>query len=240
MSCEFPPGERWRDVAARVVNLSADDTSPAIGTHVDGWGRDDVFARRIGSLSHLRWDITVGGVEHLPARTGALIVINTRRFSLAPVYTALALGDETDRPVRFVGRPDTAPVGAFLRRLGGLIEHPDEVRTALRHRELVVIGAAPTLHPRRAGRIDHRLIGAAVQEKARVYPGATASSPFSRAARVELGREVTSSRRRRGPLAELELADQVRFRIQALLDELGGFKSGTALDWLPLSGMGGQ
>ena len=47
-------------------------------------------------------------------------------------------------------------------------------------------------------------------------------------------------RRRRGPLIELELADQVEQRIQRLLDEFGGAQTGTPLDWLPLSGMGGS
>ena len=46
--------------------------------------------------------------------------------------------------------------------------------------------------------------------------------------------------RRRGPLIELELADQVEQRIQRLLDEFGGTQTGTPLDWLPLSGMGGS
>jgi len=228
-------------MAASVLKLPNTEGSPVgNGAHVDGWGRDDVFAHRMSALGHLRWHVTVGGADHLPARAGALIVVNARRFSLAPIYTAMALGEEIGRPVRFVGRPDTAPVGAFLRRVGGLIEHPDEVRTALRARQIVVMGTEPTLHPRRVGRIDHRLVGAAVQEKVRVYPGATASSPFGRSARVEIGREAAPGRRRRGPLAELELADQVRTRIKELLQELGGFSSGTALDWLPLSGMGGH
>ena len=227
-------------MSARVLKLPDSEAGSGNGAHVDGWGRDDQFVRRVATLGHLRWNITLGGIEYLPARTGALIVVNARKYSLAPIYTALALGEATDRPVRFVGRPDTAPVGAILRRLGGLIEHPDEVRTALRGRQLVVLGTQPTLHPRRVGRIDHRFVGAAVQEKVRVYPAATASSPVGRSARVEIGPDVTPGRRRRGPLAELELSDEVRMRIQALLQELGGFTSGTPLDWLPLSGMGGH
>jgi hypothetical protein len=226
---------------ASVVRLPrSDDPSASIGTHVDGWGRDDLFSRRVGTLGRMRWNVVAGGVDLLPARAGALVVVNVRRFSLAAIYTALTLSDATGRPVRFVGRPDTAPVGALLRRLGGLIEHPDELRTALRHRQLVVMGAAATFHPRQVGRVDHRLVGAAVREKVRVYPAATASSPFGRAARIEIGREVMPARRRRGPLAELELADNVRVRINELLHELGGFRSGTAIDWLPLSGLGGH
>ncbi len=73
-----------------------------------------------------------------------------------------------------------------------------------------------------------------------MFPAATASSPWSRSARIEIGPAVRPGRRRRGPLIELELADQVEQRIQRLLDEFGGTQTGTPLDWLPLSGMGGE
>ena len=49
-----------------------------------------------------------------------------------------------------------------------------------------------------------------------------------------------STRKRRGPLTELELADQVERRIARLLAELGGMQTGTLLDWLPFSGMGAR
>ena len=41
------------------------------------------------------------------------------------------LSEAVDRPVRFVGRPDVAPIGPLLRRIGGLLDHPDEVAGAL-------------------------------------------------------------------------------------------------------------
>jgi len=63
--------------------------------------------------------------------------------------------------------------------------------------------AAATVHPRRVGRVDHRLIGAAVETKAAVFPTATASSPWSRSSRIEVGPAVRPSKRRRGPLIEL-------------------------------------
>ena len=128
----------------------------------------------------------------------------------------------------------------MARRLGGLLDRPDELAGALRAGELLVMGAQTTWHPRRVGRVDHRLVGAAVETKSPVFPAATASSPWSRSARIEIGPAVRPGRRRRGPLIELELADQVEQRIQRLLDELGGAQTGTPLDWLPLSGMGGS
>lgn len=212
----------------------------ASGVHIDGWGRDGVFVRRVATVAHMRWRVTLGGVDRLPSRSGALIVVNARKYSLTPVFTALALGEETGRPVRFVGRPDTAPVGALLRRLGGLLEHPDEVRNALRAKELVVIGTGRELHPQRVGRIDHRMIGAAVQERVRVHAAAATSSPLSRNARVQIGTEINTGRSRRGPLAELELTDAARQRIRNMLEELGGWQTAPLFDWLPMPGMGGD
>ena len=96
---------------------------------------------------------------------------------MASVFAALALTASTGRPVRFVGRPDAAPIGALARRLGGLLARPDEVAGALRAGELLVLGAQPTFHPRRVGRVDHRLVGAAVESRSAVFPAATVSSP---------------------------------------------------------------
>ncbi|MGH9134770.1 MAG: hypothetical protein ACRDZZ_12585 [Ilumatobacteraceae bacterium] len=207
---------------------------------LDGWGRDPGLVDRVRSLSHLRWSVAVNGHRQLPERGGALIVVNARRFALAPVFAALSIGGAVGRPVRFAGRPDIAPVGPLMQRLGGLLTRPDEITGALRAGELVVVGAEPTTHPRRVGHVDHRLVGAAVTAGSRVFPTATASAPFRRSARVEIGHEIRPNRRRRGPLTELELADAVESTIQQLLDELGGPVTGTPLDWLPLSGMGGS
>ena len=53
--------------------------------------------------------------------------------------------------MRFVGRPDIAPVGALARRLGGLLDRPDEVAGALRAGELLVMGAQPSCTPGGSG-----------------------------------------------------------------------------------------
>ena len=236
--------------AADVITLPVRRSAEAASVHarmmldwssnqVDDWGRDPDFVARMWRLSHLRWDVTVGGHQHLPRRAGALIVVNTRPFALAPIYTALAVGAAIDRPVRFVGRPDVAPVGPFVQRLGGLLERADELRNVLAAGGVVVLGTAPSWHPRRVGHVDHRLIGAAVAARVKVFPATTASAPFRRTARVEIDAEVAPNRRRRGPLNELELADQLHTTIRRRLDELGGTLTGTPLDWLPLSGMGG-
>jgi hypothetical protein len=206
---------------------------------VDDWGRDAGLVRSVMRLAQLRWNVSVGGDQHLPRRTGALVVVNTRRLALTPVFTAFALSAAADRPVRFVGRPDTAPIGAVGRRLGGLLEHPDEVQGALTAGELVVMGADPDERVGLVGRVDHALVGAAVIAGVPVLPGATSSTPIGRAARVEIGRPARSPRTRRGPLTELELADQVRADIGRMLTGFGAVRTGTPLDRIPLSGLGG-
>ena len=206
---------------------------------VDDWGRDAGLVRTIIGLAQVRWHVTVGGDQHLPRRKGALIVVNARRFALAPIFSALAISEAVDRPVRFVGRSDTAPLGPFARRIGGLLDHPDELFGALRADELVVMGAEASAGLRSVGRVRHDLVGAATAAGVQTYPAATTSTPFGRSARVEIGQATRPGRRRRGPLAELELADHVRARIAALLDELGEVRTGTPLDWIPLSGFGG-
>lgn len=208
------------------------------GWDIDDWGRDDTLAGVAARLGHLRWDATIGGAEALPKRGPALIVVNSRRFALAPWFVALALSQRTGRPVRFVGRPDTAPFGALARRLGGLLARPDEVRGALRHGQVLVVGATGNLRDRHVGSIDHRLIGPAVEEGVSVIPGAVTMSFSTRNARIEIGRPIKPSRRRRGPLAEFELTAQVADRIDEMLSEFGDARTGTPLDWLPLNPFG--
>ncbi|MFZ8998290.1 MAG: hypothetical protein ACO4AY_06295 [Ilumatobacteraceae bacterium] len=199
---------------------------------VDDLGRDRDVVERALVLGRLRWQVSVGGLEHLPKRSGALIVVNSRRFALSPILSALAIGEATGRPVRFVGRPDVAPLGPLLQRLGGLLPLEPDIRGALRAGGLVVLGAAPSATNAACGVVDHRLVGAAVATKSWVVPAAAVSFPTRRAARVELGQADRSARTRRGPLAELELADRIQDRIGGLLEASGA--RGTPLDWLPL------
>ena len=208
-------------------------------THeVDDWGRDDSFVRRVWSLSHVRWDTSVGGIEHVPKRTGALIVVNARRFALAPVFAAMAIGAAVDRPVRFVGRPDIAPLGPMMQRLGGLLPVEAELEGALRAGELIVLGASPTRTNLHTGVIDHQLVGSAVAAKVRVLPAATMSVPLQRNARVEIGAPIRLRHKRRGPLEELETADHLQAHINAVLDEMAGTMTGTPIDWFPNSWVG--
>jgi hypothetical protein len=154
---------------------------------VDDWGRDAALVRAAIHLGRLRWNVEIDGARRLPLRRAALIVASGRRFALVPIVTALALGDATGRAVRFVGRPDVAPFGPMLRRLGGLLDRADEVRGALRAGELVVIGAA-----------DQRLVAAAIETGSRVFPARTTTSPWRRRALIEIGSAAARSWRGSG------------------------------------------
>ncbi|MEP7201121.1 MAG: hypothetical protein ABI894_00835 [Ilumatobacteraceae bacterium] len=200
---------------------------------VDEWGRDAHLINLLTPAATLRWDVSVGGVDHLPRRGGALLVTNSRYFSLSTIYSAWALSRAIGRPVRFAGRPDIAPLGQFMQRLGGLLGNTDEISGALRSGELVVVSAQRTRDPRHAGSVDPALIGTAVVSGVPVYPVASMSTPLGRTARVEVGPQVRPRRKRRGPLAELELAELTQRHIQRMIDGLGGLHTGVApIDWL--------
>jgi hypothetical protein len=96
-----------------------------------------------------------------------------------------------------------------------------------------VVSTRGTRNPRHAGAIDPALIGTAVSTSTPVFPVASMSSPIGRAARVEVGAQMRPTHKRRGPLAELELADVTQRHIQRLLDGFGGLHTGVApVDWL--------
>lgn len=199
---------------------------------LDDWGRDPALVASMAAWSRLRWAAVVGGDQRLPRQGGALLVINARRWSQATVLASLSISEAIDRPVRFAGRRGASPLAAVEQRLGGLLERPAEIAGALRAGELVVIAASPTTGPRSVGTIDHRLVRTAVETKVPIYPTATSSLPLSRRARIEIGSAMRPSARRRGPLAEYELAARLRSAIAMLLDEMGELETGTPVDWL--------
>ena len=200
---------------------------------IDEWGRDDSFVRVAERLTSVRWTTVTGGLELLPVDRPAVVVVNTRRFRLTQWWVAVTLSAAIGRPVRFVGRPDTAPLGALARRLGGLLARPDEIAGALRHGELLVVGLSATLDSRQVGTCDPALLGPAVERRVPVFPAAVVASDSSRTARIEVAPALTTRRRRRGPLGEVELAGLAETEIAAMLEAFGGAHTGTPLDWLP-------
>lgn len=235
--------QRMADVVSLPIRSAAGPAGSAIAqvrawtaNEVDDWGRDNGMVNRLWAASKVRWDTSVGGADHVPKRAGALIIVNARRLALAPAFAALAIGAEVDRPVRFVGRPDIAPLGPLMQRFGALLPITEELEGALRAGELVVLGTAHRHDNESAGYVDHHLVGAAVAAGVRVLPAATKSSAVRRSARVEIGKPIRRTRPRRGPLEELELADEARERIDALLDEMGVLHGATPFDLLAAAG----
>ncbi|MCU1396951.1 MAG: hypothetical protein JWN62_60 [Acidimicrobiales bacterium] len=188
---------------------------------VDEWGRDARLIDLLSPIARMRWDVIFADEIRLP--TGpALVVVNTRRFALTPIAVAWALGDELERPVRFVGRPDIVPFGPLLRRAGGLLDRADEVAGALRDGALVLVGAGPRLGAEHVGAIEPDVIGAALREGAPIHVAAVRSSATSRHIGVEIDHPLRPRRRRRGPLAEVELADAAQTRLRDLLRGTSG------------------
>jgi hypothetical protein len=223
-----------RRPVATVQSLSRAATAPWLTAwDIDDWGRDDTLARAAAHLARVRWTVATGGLDHLPAAGPALLVVNTQRFRLTPWWVALTLSAELGRPVRFVGRTDTAPLGALARRLGGLLARTDEVAGALRHNQLLVVGLTGTLGARSVGTCDPRLLAPAVAQRCPVFPLAATRPDSSRAARLEVAAEIRRPRRR-GPLAEIEMAHRAEASIAELLESFGDARTGTPLDWLPL------
>jgi 1-acyl-sn-glycerol-3-phosphate acyltransferase len=192
----------------------------AMGTNeIDPWGMDPEVASAARGLASLRWDITVGGAEHVPSTGPALLVANRQAFGATPLLVATGIGRSTGRPVRFTGIADIAPVGPMLRRLGGVIARPDEVAGLLRAGELPAVWCQPRITTRhRVGPAPVPFLEAALTEDAPVLPVAVIAPPFARRVRIEVGPPV-GGRRRKGPLAGAELADAVRQAIQRMVDE---------------------
>ncbi len=188
---------------------------------VDDWGRDQHLIELLEPAARLRWRMSVSGLEHLPTRAGALVVCNNRNWSYSPVAAALALSRVSGRPVRFAGRPDVAPAGPFLRRLGGILARPDELAGALNGGEVVVLGMSTERTARTAGTLAHEMLQPAVLGRHAVLPAAVVTSPWRRAARLRLGAPVRLNAKRRGPLAEVELVDTLNAHVQQMLDEMG-------------------
>lgn len=230
---ELRRGELARPVAAAQAFSRAASMRFLADWEVDEWGRDGTVSAAAARLSALRWDTTIGGLDLLPANRPAVVVSNSRRFRLTTWWVALTLGAALGRPVRFVGRSDVAPLGAVARRLGGLLARPDEVAGALRHGQLLVVGLAGTLDSRKVGTCDAHVLAPAVEQRVPVFPAGVAMSETSRTGRIEITPAVMSGARRRGPLAEVELARRVELAVGEVLHTFGGARTGTPLDWLP-------
>jgi hypothetical protein len=192
----------------------------AVGANeIDPWGMDQDVVGIGRSLARLRWDITVGGADHVPVTGGALLVANRRPLGATPLLVAAAVGRATGRDVRFAGIVDIAPIGPIMRRLGGVVARPDEIGGLLRAGHVPAVWCQPRITTRhRVGPAPVPYLAAALEAGVPVLPVAVIAPPFARRVRVEVGPAVRTTGRP-GPLAVAELADGTRAAIQRMVDE---------------------
>jgi hypothetical protein len=215
-----PPGFGIGRVSA-VGNAAAAVRKQLSGTNsIDEWGMDLDAVAASQQLARLRWSASVTGTDHLPDRGPALLVAGRPPLRATALLVATAIGRESGRAVRFTGIADIAPVGPLLRRAGGVIARPDEVRGLLRAGQLVVVWCpAGLVGRRRVGQVPCVYLDAALAVDAPVLPVAVmAPPPLARSARLGIGAPVVVSTGR-GPIVTAELAEAVRSAIQQMLDE---------------------
>lgn len=186
---------------------------------VDEWGLDADLVAVARPVLGLRWSVDVRGAGAVPADGPVLLVAN-RRFGLSePFVVALGLLSATGRHVRPLGVPDVAPAGPMLRRLGGVLDRPDELAGLLRAGEVALAFAGRLSRPRhRAGPVHPATVATALATGAPVVPVAVSGREAGRRWRVRVGPAVPVPSGR-GPLAAVELAEATRRAVQELLDE---------------------
>ncbi|MCB1006868.1 MAG: hypothetical protein KDB35_21985, partial [Acidimicrobiales bacterium] len=171
----------------------------------------------LAPAARVRWDIDVQGALELPE--GPVVLVISRRLGLSePWVVAEAVRRVANRLVRFVGVPDVAPVGPTLRRLGAVVDRPDEIAGLLRSGEVVglTLGRVP-VRRRHAGTLHPEALAPVVAAGVPVVPVAVDGRELGRYWRVTLGEPLTAAVHP-GPLAVAELAEHTRLAVQALLD----------------------
>lgn len=186
---------------------------------IDDWGLDPSLVTLSDPLFGLRWDIEVLGADHLPTVGGAVLVFNRRLGVSEPWVLARGIRQASGRYVRTVGMPDVAPVGSILRRYGAVLDRTDEIAGLLRAGQLVGLPMGHSVRSReRVGRLTVERLDAAIDTESPVIPVAMVGREIGRSWRIVVGAPV-APHRRGGPLAAVELAEQVQARAQDLLDE---------------------
>lgn len=183
---------------------------------VDPWGLDPELVELLASAARLRWDVDVRGCLELPAGPFA-VVINRRAGLSEPWVVAEAVRRVADRHVRFVGVPDVAPLGPVLRRLGAVVDRPDEIAGLLRAGEAVGLLLGRELTRRHAGGLHPEVLAPVVALGAPVVPVAVDGRELGRHWRVTIG-DPLSAAVHPGPLAVADLAEHTRLVVQSLLD----------------------
>ncbi|MDH3707297.1 MAG: hypothetical protein OES57_14610, partial [Acidimicrobiia bacterium] len=155
---------------------------------VDPWGLDPDWHAAALKLAGARWRVRVAGERRIPARGPVMVVVNRGIGFTEPLVAALGIASVSGRPARMVGLPDVSVVGSFLRRIGAVLAHPDEVSSLLRAGELVV---APLqwrlMYGGMAGGLDLGLATAAVETGATVLPSVARGHEWGRTWHYTIG-----------------------------------------------------
>lgn len=186
---------------------------------IDPWGYDSDLVELLDPVLALRWRVDVEGAEHVPP-DGAFVLVSNRRIGASePLVLARGVRRTTNRRVRFLGIPDVPLAGPVLRRIGGAVDRPAELRTLLRAGHPVAVPLSRRLYPRRvAGELDAEELVPALELDVPVLPAAVIGRELLRSWRVCIG-EAIPHPERVGPLGLAEMAERVEAGVQALLDE---------------------
>lgn len=184
---------------------------------VDPWGLDADLVDLLAPAARLRWDIDVDGRLDLPP--GPFAIVINRRFGLSePWVVTEAVRRVAGRHVRFVGLPDVVPIGPALRRLGAVLDRPDEIAGLLRAGEAVGLSLGLEMRwGHHAGGLHPEVLAPVVAAGAPVVPVAVRGREVGRRWRITVGEPVEPAVHP-GPLAVADLAEHTRLAVQALLD----------------------
>lgn len=218
-----------KDAAARIAaapQSSVEDPSLLDGLRrrlrgefdVDPWGFDEELARLAVTASAVRWSVDVIGGARIPAEGPALLMVHRRIGMSEPSVVAKGVHDVTGRVVRVAGLPDVPLASSLLRRLGAVLDEPDEIGGLLRAGELVMVplGWQP-LHADIAGQLQSTAVQPAIDAGVPVLPVATFGSEVGRRWRIMIGEEILPPKRA-NKTGSVEFAEAVRAGVQHLLD----------------------
>lgn len=191
------------------------------GAHeLDAWGFDHGVYDLAARIGRLRWDVRVEGAERVPSVGPALLVVN-RRFGISePAVVAMGVREATGRRVRPVGIPDLPVLGGLLRRLGGVLDAPAEIRGLFRAGEVVAVPCSrQPVHAGLPGLLRSSSITAALDARAPVLPVAVTGHELGLAWRVRVGAAIKVPRGGRQDRAGVatDLADAARDALAVLL-----------------------
>lgn len=192
---------------------------------VDPFGADphlqDVLAPLVRALARV---VVVHG-ERLP-RSGPALLVANRGFGITePIALSVALRQEAGRRLRVVGAPDVPLLGDLIRKLGGIMSYPGDLRALLRAGHVAALPLGLTWLRTGAGTPPISMVMAALGYPVipvAVRRGGPLGLP-TRPWRVVVGRRLLLAGRRGGsdPLAAAELAEAARDGVATLLAEAG-------------------